>query len=127
MKLISRNKLSLILFLIIAIILVLYSVKAIRLYNEYHVSESIAPHNSDITGEMDSIISEIVDLKRSTEYISMNSEERKTLLLDKVYYIADNGTSEFPYPLIEKESITTDGNVISFNLLNGESCSLAFY
>ncbi|MGN0638411.1 MAG: hypothetical protein ACI4J0_08560 [Huintestinicola sp.] len=66
--------------------------------------------------EMQAVDNAISELLNSDEYKSLSSEdERREAVTALITELAEKGTEEFPYPLINKSSVNTEGDVISFS------------
>lgn len=77
-----------------------------------------------ISTELASVQDELYSLMDSEEYKAMDSEERKTAVTDLLSEISENGTEDYPSALVDKDSITIDGNILTFALINGEATTM---
>lgn len=67
---------------------------------------SIFPTFTELNNdELNSIMIPIRELKESDDYRSLDDSERAEAILDILYGIADNGTEDYGYSLIDSESI----------------------
>ncbi len=89
---------------------------------EYDASVSEAPEQdeSDLTdleiAEMQAVDEAISNLMNSDEYKSLDTEEeRREAAIALINTLAESGTEEYPYPLIDKSSVSAEGDVISFS------------
>lgn len=74
-----------------------------------------------ISSELASVQDAVYDLIDSEDFKSKNSDEKKSAVLTLLDEIAENGTEEYPSALVDKETVSLDGNILSFDLVSGES------
>lgn len=89
-------------------------------YNEKPVNSH--EYSSESEQIIISVLSKVVC---SEEYVVADNNEKDLLVIEALYEIADKGTDEYPYPLIDKDSIRveyTPRHIVYYALLDGQEC-----
>lgn len=92
-------------------------------------SPTVEPHNTEslVTSlEEESIRKHLDKIKQSDSYRNLTITEKREIIISELYVIADSGTDDYPYALIDKNSIRNEGYTVKFVMINGHICRYAF-
>ena len=68
-------------------------------------SNTIAYSDLDVMGKLELVDNRLTELEQTTDYCNSRDDERAALVADVLAELAMYGTDEYPYPLLDSESI----------------------
>lgn len=112
-----------------AIILLALAVFGVRLLIDQNpISPSIQPHNPEQarSSETQSVINELIAIRDTDDFQKASDEEKEQMLIDALEKISESGTEEYPYSIIDPDSIYSTYHSVYFTVIDGTEQSFSF-
>ncbi|MBO4242391.1 MAG: hypothetical protein J5883_03850 [Clostridiales bacterium] len=119
-----------IIIIILALFIVLASTGVWLIFkiNQNTTNPSIEPHNPEQarSSEAQSVINELITIRDTNEFKNASEEEKEQMLIDALEQIAESGTDEYPYSLVDPDSIYSTYHSVYFTVVDGTEQTFSF-